>query len=375
MQLQLNRFTAARSFRSTSDFARFAKNEGALFRALQEESPNDFSTWANTMATSWQSAERAASNGSEQAEIQRTLDQHPVVPFNSPLIRHLQQSVEAGRLATARELASFLKGDKENVNAGNTKVSLIAAYAEFGAILALEGKFSRAYQSSAFEDLLTQHEQRIGEVLEADFAELEEKRESFAALVASATEEFERLRNAEAEAVSARAAQWEETHNEYIEQLQILTAVKLWRRRAKVHRTSSLEARSNAKWFGGFGLLGLLIWIFGGYAAAAWMFDDTAARIASYTAGSIATFTLYVWGLRVLIRTMLSQEHLATDASARSALAHTYLALSKQNLAQEEDRAIVLTALFAPVSDGLVKDDGMPALTPQAMAIQRLTGS
>ena len=70
---------------------------------------------------------------------------------------------------------------------------------------------------------------------------------------------------------------------------------------------------------------------------------------------------------------MMSEDHLKTDASARSALAHTYLSLIKDEAATPEDRAIVLASLFAPVSDGLVKDDGMPAFSPMAMAAHVLT--
>ncbi|WP_420897430.1 DUF6161 domain-containing protein [Altericroceibacterium xinjiangense] len=101
--------------------------------------------------------------------------------------------------------------------------------------------------------------------------------------------------------------------------------------------------------------------------------DKETAQLASYTAGSVALFTLFVWGLRVLIRSMMSEDHLSTDASARSALAHTYLALTKEKAATPEGRAIILAALFAPVSDRLVRDDAMPAFSQAALVARAVT--
>lgn len=40
--------------------------------------------------------------------------------------------------------------------------------------------------------------------------------------------------------------------------------------------------------------------------------------------------------------------------------------LSK-NAASDQDRAIVLASLFRPVVDGIVKDDGLPAMTPASI--------
>jgi hypothetical protein len=48
-------------------------------------------------------------------------------------------------------------------------------------------------------------------------------------------------------------------------------------------------------------------------------------------------------------------------------MAETYLALTKEGAATEQDRAIVLASLFKPVVDGIVKDDGLPAITPAAL--------
>lgn len=71
--------------------------------------------------------------------------------------------------------------------------------------------------------------------------------------------------------------------------------------------------------------------------------------------------TLTLWLLRILVRGYFSQAHLATDAEERVAMVKTYLALMESGKAPSDTLTPVLIALFRPASDGLVKDDSMPA--------------
>jgi hypothetical protein len=48
-------------------------------------------------------------------------------------------------------------------------------------------------------------------------------------------------------------------------------------------------------------------------------------------------------------------------------MAETYLALTKEEAATDQDRAIVLASLFRPIADGIISDDGLPAITPAAI--------
>ncbi len=76
---------------------------------------------------------------------------------------------------------------------------------------------------------------------------------------------------------------------------------------------------------------------------------------------------MYLWAMRLIIRNYVVNEHLKIDASGRASMAETYLALIKESAASDADRAIVLSSLFRPVVDGMVKDDGPPAVTPAAI--------
>ena len=73
----------------------------------------------------------------------------------------------------------------------------------------------------------------------------------------------------------------------------------------------------------------------------------------------IALFT--VWGVRLLVRMFLSHLHLSTDAAERVVMVKTYLSLLEgDHLSGNEDRQLILQALFRPASDGIVKDEGLP---------------
>jgi len=68
-----------------------------------------------------------------------------------------------------------------------------------------------------------------------------------------------------------------------------------------------------------------------------------------------------IWIARILVKITLSHLHLKEDASERVTMAETYLSLLRHEGGPEKgDLELILTTLFKPNSDGLVKDDGMP---------------
>lgn len=82
---------------------------------------------------------------------------------------------------------------------------------------------------------------------------------------------------------------------------------------------------------------------------------------------TLVWLTMYLWAMRVLVRLYTTEHHLAIDASARGAMMEAYLGLIEAKAANKADRPIVLQALFRPVQDGMVRDDGPPGITPAAL--------
>lgn len=74
-------------------------------------------------------------------------------------------------------------------------------------------------------------------------------------------------------------------------------------------------------------------------------------------AGIGTVLTLIFWISRVFMRIFLGELHLYTDAEERSIMTETYLALIKEGAATEQERALILAALFRSAQDGIVRED------------------
>lgn len=88
---------------------------------------------------------------------------------------------------------------------------------------------------------------------------------------------------------------------------------------------------------------------------------DNFYDLVPYLPTNILLVLLAVWGARVLVRLILSENHLATRAEEKGVLIQTYLALVNQGAAEKEDRSTILASIFSHTQDGLVQEDGMPA--------------
>lgn len=63
------------------------------------------------------------------------------------------------------------------------------------------------------------------------------------------------------------------------------------------------------------------------------------------------------WPVRLNAKMYLSQRHLYEDAAEREVIARTFLALQESVEMKDEDRKLLLGALFRDSTSGLIKDD------------------
>ncbi|MBC3942498.1 DUF6161 domain-containing protein [Sphingomonas albertensis] len=178
------------------------------------------------------------------------------------------------------------------------------------------------------------------------------------------------------------------------EQRQLEAPVALWEARAETHEKT---LRSRKWWMIGVGAIGL----FGACAVAIVAFEganhifsnaviptkdgnpfNVNGMRASFhfelllaSAGTLLYLTMYLWTMRLLVRLYTTEHHLAIDAKGRSALTETYLSLTKEGAATDADRAIMLAVIFRPVADGMVKEDGPPAISPAALIATLASGT
>jgi hypothetical protein len=71
---------------------------------------------------------------------------------------------------------------------------------------------------------------------------------------------------------------------------------------------------------------------------------------------------------RIALRIYMSERHLEIDAGERVAMIKTYLALTAEDKVSEVERPLVLSPIFRPATDGIVRDDGSTALPIEAIA-------
>lgn len=155
-----------------------------------------------------------------------------------------------------------------------------------------------------------------------------------------------------------------ETEDRFRKQMELQAPVEYWKMKSKIH----------GRWEIGFAVLSIAY-----FFAAAYCLYLAATKAASYllslpdivdpsddrtpiyiiTGGALlGVTTLIFWVGRLVIKLWLSEHHLRVDADERAVMTKTYLAMTENGSALDEDRAIVLTSIFRPTPDGVVKEEG-----------------
>jgi hypothetical protein len=146
----------------------------------------------------------------------------------------------------------------------------------------------------------------------------------------------------------------------YEKHMQLAGPMSYWKGKAKIH---DARARRLKSWAIGVGIGGVVVMLVAAQALLPW--HHAADTIPWRPIGLfliVSTFAL--WMLRLVIKLLLSNIHLAVDAQERVVMINTFMALirrpeSAAGLAKE-DIAIVLAPIFRPSTTGVIKDDGGP---------------
>ena len=76
---------------------------------------------------------------------------------------------------------------------------------------------------------------------------------------------------------------------------------------------------------------------------------------------AVALYILFfIWGARVLLKLLLSENHLANRAEEKRTLINTFIALVGEGYVEPADRFVALEPIFSLSEDGIVKDDSIP---------------
>lgn len=196
------------------------------------------------------------------------------------------------------------------------------------------------------------------------------------------------LRLALARRSEASIAEIDNVRKAYEEDMQLRASVQYWETKRSLHSTGRADALRHLRWFSGIaGVAAILLF----WAAISFMLEasginvwdwmiiqphkDRPIALATYvivTAAVGTALTAAFWAARVLVRNYLTERRLELDAEERRIMTQTYLALIKEGAASNEDRLVILNALFRPSPDQPVGEDSgndiaLPAIIAKLM--------
>lgn len=160
------------------------------------------------------------------------------------------------------------------------------------------------------------------------------------------------------ELFSKSKATLDDITNTYDQKLALQASVSYWKKKADKHRDLAII----------FGVSFTVALVLAGY----WFYLFINPYVSKIPTGeapptwTIALMIIFavvaIWIIRIIVRVLLSQIHLQLDASERTTMLLTYLALLREGKSlADNDKKLILEALFRPSTSGIVKDDGIPA--------------
>ncbi|MET3710274.1 hypothetical protein ABIC65_000954 [Sphingomonas trueperi] len=398
-------------FNDLNALGKYAESQRDLWASSSELAqnlvePSDFPELAALLLEPWQTIHKYSDrliNASfveeAQREINELVSQRSPIAFSSPAGSSIRSVLlDEGILPAigATKLAQALPD--------TASIPFMSSSEQVGA-RRLERDFGAAYLSDIADkgknlsQLLDMYEAQTHE-LEAKMLEITGKNQELirkidetAAIYEARFAQFIEDRSTE----TARSiADWNEKHEaarkSVLERTKIKKPVALWAEIAKKHEFAYRIRAGLSVAVGSGGIFLAFVVVKESYRFAEQLFKDASTGVKGATASvlratwlheliftasaTLLYLTIYLWMTRILVRMMLSEHHLAVDARSREAMADTYLGLIAENeAADEKDRAIILNSLFRPVTDGLVKDDALPLISPASLLSSKLAGS
>ncbi|WP_298145450.1 DUF6161 domain-containing protein [Flavobacterium sp.] len=92
------------------------------------------------------------------------------------------------------------------------------------------------------------------------------------------------------------------------------------------------------------------------------IFSSNPAKAVRWSIIFITMISLLFLGIQAVKKAMFSSYHLARDAEEREKLTVFYLSLIKDSTITQEDRSLVLQALFSRADTGMLKDEASPTM-------------
>lgn len=149
----------------------------------------------------------------------------------------------------------------------------------------------------------------------------------------------------------------------YREQMRFKAPAEYWRERAAF---LNAEGKTFMYWLISLVALGIvllfsLLWLTPEDMLES-IFSGSPAKAIRWSIIFITMISFLFIGIQAVKKAMFSSYHLARDAEEREKLTVFYLSLVKDSTITQEDRSLVLQALFSRSDTGMLKDDSSPAM-------------
>lgn len=149
----------------------------------------------------------------------------------------------------------------------------------------------------------------------------------------------------------------------YREQMRFKAPAEYWKERAVF---LNAEGKKFLHWLIvlivlGIGLLFTLLWLTPEDMLVS-IFSSSPAKAIRWSIIFITMISLLFVGIQAVKKAMFSSYHLARDAEEREKLTVFYLSLIKDSTITQEDRSLILQALFSRSDTGMLKDEASPAM-------------
>lgn len=294
-----------------------------------------------------------------QAGFKTNYEQNGLILSVSPRALYLKRLAEAEGFGIAVFAgAYFMKSNIQYTSRPAIRGALAASYFEHGFVERIVD------EKKALQDLRTTWQSTFQE-FEKSLTDATLKHQQLnnegSALLDKQQKEFTKISSAEQD-------EWQRLHKTYDESLALHKPVTYWAKKAATHRCLAWVFGTVAV-FSGCGVFALLYELIQITVRPPEGVKDVASWHPEYwrIAVLIAAGLFGVWVVRILVRIFLSNVHLLTDARERAVMVQTYLALRRKGDLKDEDRQLVLRAIFRPAGTGLAKDDAMPLTVVESL--------
>ncbi|WEK50282.1 MAG: DUF6161 domain-containing protein [Candidatus Kaistia colombiensis] len=378
LEIDLGPYNGSRRFNTSDEIASFIENEIEAWGWLNEHPTNaSFSGLSNSIFTQFNNLRNAfhsfTNEGSNNIEfitgyISSVFDAQRIPLSTSRLGAFIHNLKADAPGSAAAALAVWLQMDGVNLrNFEHLKGAvLLVAFDEN-----ITSRTPPAVKKSLVD--LSKRFDTVGSQSEADRlsrkAEFHAERSHRRKLIGRYARRMSRVAASREKEANAAIASLVGTEQLFKEHMRLKGPVEYWTKKAAAHRTDAKTYRGLLLKFSICAGIALMLALTGLAAYAihsAELARHPTAYLSLVTLGVVLS-TMVFWAARILTRLFLSEHHLGIDAEERAVMAQTYLALTAEGRATEDERRIVLGSLFRPTADGIVKDDAAPDLSPAAL--------